>query len=172
MADKNKLISRNVCNDIHILIRTLLEFKVPSRLRLERNNEFLTCPNPSQCDISLSNVHIPFGELIFVRHCIRCNKEPFKTFERLLAVTNGSRSFGEMSLPGAVEDKARDRMIYIGEMVALVNSNIYHWKKETEYYFHNTVDQYVARLLNLPKCSHARRPIFRCISEKGHFFKS
>ena len=34
-------------------IRTRLEFKVPSRLCLERNNEFLTC-STSQCDISLS----------------------------------------------------------------------------------------------------------------------
>ena len=35
-------------------IRTRLEFTVPSQLCLERNNEFLTCPNPSQCGISLS----------------------------------------------------------------------------------------------------------------------
>ena len=35
-------------------VRTHLEFKVPSRLCLERNNEFLTCFNPSECGISLS----------------------------------------------------------------------------------------------------------------------
>ena len=35
-------------------IRTRLEFKEPSRLRLERNNTFLMCSNPSQCGISLS----------------------------------------------------------------------------------------------------------------------
>ena len=35
-------------------IRTCLEFKVPSQLCLEQNNEFLTCSKPSQCGISLS----------------------------------------------------------------------------------------------------------------------
>ena len=34
--------------------RTCLEFKVPSRLCLERKNEFLTCSNLSQCRKSLS----------------------------------------------------------------------------------------------------------------------
>ena len=35
-------------------VRIRLKFKVPPRLCLERNNEFLTCSNPSQCGMSLS----------------------------------------------------------------------------------------------------------------------
>ena len=49
-------------------IRTRLEFKVPSRLHLERNNGFLTCSTP------LNVVY--HCELIVVRHYIRCSKEP------------------------------------------------------------------------------------------------
>ena len=44
---KFESISRNVNNDIHISrVRTCIEFKVPSRLCLEWNNEFLTCSTP------------------------------------------------------------------------------------------------------------------------------
>ena len=38
-------------------VRTRLQFKVPSRLRLERNNEFLRYSNPSKCG--------------YCRHCFR-----------------------------------------------------------------------------------------------------
>ena len=53
VADKNKLIPRNVYDDIHIS-RDYLEYKVLSRLRLEWNNEFSKCSNPSQCGTTLS----------------------------------------------------------------------------------------------------------------------
>ena len=48
VADKNKLFSRNVST--FRVIRSRLEFMVPSRLRLERNNEFLTCSNFNSLD--------------------------------------------------------------------------------------------------------------------------
>ena len=48
--------SQGMCTMISTFrgVRTRLELKIPSRLCLERNNEFLTCSNPSQCGISLS----------------------------------------------------------------------------------------------------------------------
>ena len=70
VTDNSKLTERDVDNDMpHCSIRGKADMvpRISRRVLIPRNVDII--------------VHIPFGELIFVRHYIRCNKEPICTWK-------------------------------------------------------------------------------------------